>query len=215
MTGPAVTGPALPLHGQPNTPCGQPITLRGLYGMADADFGEPVALGEMLLEAGACVIQLRAKTWSEERVAQALRQLHPLCKAAGVPLIVNDRAALAHLADGLHLGQDDGPFPANCGLKGRSTHDVLQLHAAMQEGADYVGFGPMYTTETKAEAGPGRGLLPLAQVLQQSQIPVVAIGGITLARLPELRRSGVRSWAVISAILSAPDPLAAARAFGA
>ena len=189
------------------------MSLRGLYGMADADFGDPIALSKMLLEAGACAVQLRAKTWSDEKVAQALRHLLPLCQAAGVPLIVNDRAALAHLADGLHLGQNDGPFPENCGLKGRSTHDLVQLHAAMQEGADYVGFGPIYTTATKAEAGPGQGLTPLGKVLQHSQIPVVAIGGITLARLPELRRSGVQSWAVISAILRAPDPLAAARAF--
>ncbi len=192
---------------------GPALSLRGLYGMADADFGDPVALSEMLLDAGACAVQLRAKTWSDEKVAQALRQLLPRCQAAGVPLIVNDRAALAHLADGLHLGQNDGPFPENCGLKGRSTHDLEQLRAAMQEGVDYVGFGPIYTTATKAEAGPGQGLAPLGKVLQQSRIPVVAIGGITLARLPELRRSGVQSWAVISAILGAPDPLAAARAF--
>jgi thiamine-phosphate pyrophosphorylase len=183
--------------------------------MADADFGDPVAQGEMLIEAGACAVQLRAKSWSQEQVAQALQRLHPLCQRAGVPLIVNDRAPLAHLADGLHLGQSDGPFPPDCGIKGRSTHDVLQLHAAMQEGADYVGFGPMYTTATKAEAGPGRGLAPLRLVMAQTRIPVVAIGGITLARLPELRATGVSSWAVISAVLGAEDPLQAAQAFHA
>ncbi len=191
------------------------LHLQGLYGMADADFGDPVLQGEMLLRAGACAIQLRAKSWRQDQVAQALERLHPLCKQAGVPLIVNDRASLAHLADGLHLGQSDGPFPPDCGLKGRSTHDVLQLHAAIQEGADYVGFGPMYSTSTKTEAGPGRGLAPLRLILAQSRIPVVAIGGITLARLPELRATGVESWAVISAVLGAEDPLQAAQAFRA
>ena len=183
--------------------------------MADADFGDPVAQGRMLVQAGACAVQLRAKSWSQDQVAGALEALHPICQQAGVPLIVNDRAALAHLADGLHLGQSDGPFPTGCGLRGRSTHDLLQLHAAMQEGADYVGFGPMYTTATKAEAGPGRGLAPLRLVLAQTRIPVVAIGGITLARLPELKGTGVQSWAVISAVLGAADPLQAAQAFRA
>lgn len=191
------------------------LSLRGLYGMADADFGDPVAQGRMLVQAGACAVQLRAKSWSQDQVAHALRALHPICRGAGVPLIVNDRAALAHLADGLHLGQSDGPFPPDCGLRGRSTHDVLQLHAAMQEGADYVGFGPMYTSATKAEAGPGRGLAPLRLVMSQTRIPVVAIGGITLARLPEIRETGVQSWAVISAVLGAADPPSAAQAFRA
>ncbi len=189
------------------------MRLRGLYGMADAGFGDPVAQGRLLLEAGACALQLRAKDWPEARIAQALRTLHPLCRRAGVPLIVNDRAALAPLADGLHLGQDDGPFPAGCGLKGRSTHGLAQLDAAVAEGADYVGFGPLYTTETKREAGEGQGVSRLAQIVARSPIPVVAIGGITLARLPQLRATGVQSWAVISGILAAPDPAQAARAF--
>lgn len=187
--------------------------LRGLYGMADADFGDPLAQGRLLLQAGACAVQLRAKTWSDAQVAQALQALHPHCQRAGVPLIVNDRAPLAHLADGLHLGQDDGPFPADCGLRGRSTHTLEQLHQAMEEGADYVGFGPMYATATKSEAGPGQGLDALRQVVAQARLPVVAIGGITQPRLAEVRETGVTSWAVISAVWCAADPLTAARAF--
>lgn len=191
------------------------MKLEGLYGMADASFGDPVAQGRLLLDAGACAVQIRAKAWPEARIAQALRTLQPLCSRAGVPLIVNDRAALAPLADGLHLGQEDGAFPTGCGLKGRSTHDLEQLQGAVDEGADYVGFGPIYTTETKREAGAGQGVVALAEIVARSAIPVVAIGGITVARLPQLRRVGARSWAVISAILGAQDPAQVARDFRA
>lgn len=186
--------------------------MKGLYGMADASFGDPVALGTLLLQVPLCALQLRAKDWPSERVAQALRTLHPLCVRAGVPLIVNDHAELAALADGLHLGQDDGPFPPDCGLRGRSTHDLLQLQRAQEEGVDYVGFGPVFSTATKRSAGHGKGLDRVAEVTLAATVPVVAIGGITRARLPELRATGVDAWAVISDILAAADPLSAARA---
>ena len=186
--------------------------MRGLYGIADASFGDPVRLGRHLLAGGASVLQLRAKGWEAARVAEALSALRPACRAAGVPLLVNDHAELAGLCDGLHLGQGDGPLPST-GLRGRSTHSLEQLRAALDEGVDYVGFGPVFSTSTKLDADPVRGLELLARVVRASPVPVVAIGGIEVCRLPALRATGVRCWAVISAILSAPDPQAAARLY--
>jgi len=194
--------------------------IRGLYGIADAGFGDPLALGTLLLDGGASVIQLRCKGWSVDDVAAAARLLHPLCRQRGVPLILNDHLALAEagLGDGVHLGQGDGPFdrsrlPPSC-IVGRSTHDLEQLRAAESEGADYVGFGPVYRTGTKPGihlALPPRGLADLRRLVAAAQVPVVAIGGITPANLHEVQSTRVEAWAVISGVLSAVDPLAAAR----
>jgi thiamine-phosphate pyrophosphorylase len=136
-----------------------------------------------------------------------------------VPLLLNDHGSLAHLGDGVHLGQADGPcdraaLPPGA-LIGRSTHDLQQLAAAIAEGVDYVGFGPVFVTTTKVGALPARGLEALAAVVAASTIPVVAIGGLELASMPQVRATGVAGWAVISAILAAPDPTASARAFAA
>jgi thiamine-phosphate pyrophosphorylase len=187
--------------------------------MADAGFGDPVALGMDLLRGGVQVLQVRCKGWPESRVRQALIALAPACQQAGVPLIVNDHPALADLADGVHLGQQDGPFdrtklgPAK--LVGRSTHDREQLAAAVAEGVDYVGFGPVFATGTKPDALPPRGLVTLAEIVRASPVPVVAIGGICPENLGLLRQTGVHAWAIISAILATPDPVAAARSLSA
>lgn len=194
--------------------------IRGLYGIADAGFGDPVALGTLLLDGGASVIQLRCKGWSADDVGAVARLLHPLCKQRGVPLILNDHLALAEagLGDGIHLGQSDGDFersrlPPGC-LVGRSTHDLAQLAAAQAEGVDYVGFGPVYRTSTKPgihQTLPPRGLTDLRKLVAAARVPVVAIGGITPANLHEVLSTGAAAWAVISGVLAAVDPLAAAR----
>ena len=192
------------------------MTLRpGLYGIADAGFGDPVALGHALLAGGASTLQLRCKGWPPARVAEAARALQPACRRHGVPLVINDHLALveAGLGDGVHLGQDDGPFdrarlPPGT-LVGRSTHDLDQVRAA---DADYLGFGPVFGTTTK-DAGTARGVERLAEACRATALPVVAIGGITLATLPAVRSAGAHAWAVISAIAAHPDPEEAARAF--
>lgn len=183
--------------------------IRGLYGIADAGFGDPVALGRSLLAGGVCALQVRCKGWSDDRVAAVLRALRPHC--GHVPLLINDRAALHALADGVHLGQDDGPFPPGCGVRGRSTHDLDQLAAAVAEGVDYVGFGPVFSTRTK-DAGAARGVVLLAQVVAASSVPVVAIGGVNRANVHRVQEAGAPAWAVISDVLTDPDPVAAARA---
>lgn len=180
--------------------------IRGLYGIADGGWPAPEAQARRLAAAGACCVQLRVKGADRARLAALVEAVGPL----GVPLIVNDHLGLG---DGAHLGQGDGPFPSSfVGLRGRSTHTLDQLRAALDEGVDYVGFGPVWTTSTKVGALPARGLDALARAVALSTVPVVAIGGITLERLPELRATGVAAWAIISGIWDAPDPDAAARA---
>lgn len=181
--------------------------IRGLYGIADSAFGDPVALARALARGGASVVQLRAKDWPRARVLAALQALNDLT----VPVLVNDHADLAWACAGVHLGQDDGPFPPDCGLKGRSTHSLEQLHAAVAEGVDYVGFGPVFPTQTK-DAGPTRGLDRLRAIVAASPVPVVAIGGIHEGNLPEVRATA-QAWAVISAICGASDVASAASRF--
>lgn len=189
--------------------------IKGLYGIADAGFGDPVALGRHLVAGGACAVQLRCKGWTEAQMAAAARALLPTCRAAGVPLLVNDFAQLVGLVDGVHLGQDDGPLPKAPGkLLGRSTHSLQQVAAAAAEGAHYIGFGPVFTTGTKVGALSARGVQQLSRAVALSQVPVVAIGGIGAAQLAEVQATGAHSWACISAVLQAPDVQAAARRMG-
>ena len=181
--------------------------IRGLYGIADDSFGDPVRAARWLVEGGACAVQVRCKGASTQQIAEHLLALGSL----GVPLLVNDHPELAELADGVHLGQEDGPFPPRCGLRGRSTHSLDQLRRAMDEGVDYVGFGPIFPTSTKSNAGAPLGLALLEQAVGLSTVPIVAIGGIGPEALPALRETGVAAWAIVSAILGAPDVVAAAR----
>lgn len=192
----------------------------GLYGIADAAFGDPVELGVALAHGGAAVVQLRAKGWSTAERIRAGRQLVERLAPSGVRLVMNDDldAAVACGAHGLHRGQDDGPLAAArarlgpAALLGRSTHSVRQVESVDPE-ADYIGFGPVFDTHTKAAAGAPRGLARVADAVRCSRVPVVAIGGIRAADLPGLRAVGVRHWAVISDILRSADVAARARAF--
>lgn len=192
----------------------------GLYGIADADWGDPVRLGVALAEGGCSVVQLRAKTWPPHVLLETARTMLRLLHARNCRLIINDavRVAAQCKADGVHLGQEDGDLSEARALLGpdawlgRSTHTLAQVEHAQIE-ADYVGFGPVFSTQTKATGYTARGLSLLAEAVERSQLPVVAIGGLSLERLPEVRACGAKHWAVISAVLSAPDVTQAARRF--
>jgi thiamine-phosphate pyrophosphorylase len=144
---------------------------------------------------------------------------------------VNDRldVALAVGADVIHLGQSDLPLAEVLHLReqfaieglrvGISTHDVEQAKAAEAAGADYIGFGPVFSTQTKADAAPTVGLVALREVTSAVGLPVVAIGGITLDNVDSVAQAGANAAAAIAAIDQAADPTWAgrtiARAFGA
>ncbi len=198
-------------------------TLVGLYGIADAAAagGDPVALAAALLDGGCRVVQLRCKDWPAHRALAAARAIRALTRAAGAAFVANDdpHLAVAADADGLHLGQLDGPIDAARAVVGsrwigRSTNTVDQARAAVAEGADYVAFGPVYATPHLSRPKEVRGVARLAEVraVVPPEIPLVAIGGITAERIPEIRAAGAQAWAVIGAVASADDRRLATRA---
>jgi thiamine-phosphate pyrophosphorylase len=171
--------------------------------------------------AGGCrMVQLREKEWPSGRLLPLARRLRTRCREAGVTFIVNDRVdlALAVEADGVHLGQEDLP-PALARpllregmVLGVSTHSVEQARAAATAGAQYVAVGAMFPTATKPDfqlVGPA--LLQAAR--DQVGVPLIGIGGITVANAGEVIRAGADGVAVISAVCGAPDPLEATRGF--
>ena len=194
-----------------------------LYGILDLGYvaaENAESATAALLAGGADFLQLRAKGHPPAEIEALARRLLPLCRAAGVPFIVNDHPAIAAAvdADGVHLGQDDGPLApvrALLGpgkLIGRSTHAPDQARAALAEGFDYIGFGPLFPTPTKL-GRPGIGLADLAAVQAGvgSRIPVFAIGGIKRANLPKVLAAGARNVVIVSDLLTAPDIAAATR----
>ena len=189
----------------------------GLYGIADCGFGPIEPQADLLLLGGVCALQLRCKTASISEVEAIAKDLWPKCQRAGIPLILNDHV-LPHCSDGVHLGQQDGGFPDAPRppgfLLGRSTHNLEQVLKAIREGADYVGFGPVFPTGTKRNAGPTVGLQALEKATQLG-IPIVAIGGIQQADISALKAHGCVSWTAISAIWDSPNPTEAIRDFSA
>ena len=174
-----------------------------------------------LLNGGADLLQLRAKNHDFATIRRVARRLLPLCRAAGVPFILNDHPALAAEidADGVHLGQDDGPLAAAREilgpgkLIGRSTHSLAQASAALAEGFDYIGFGPLFPTPTKA-GRPAIGLHDIAAMEREvgGKIPAFCIGGITPETLPQVLATGASRVVIVSALLTAPDIQAATAA---
>ena len=149
---------------------------------------------------------------------EACLRLAVLLRRSDAVFIVNDHAdiALAVDADGVHLGQDDLPVEEARRLLGKdriigvSTHSADQARAAQAAAADYIGFGPVFTTKTK-DAGPLQGLENLSNIRKTVSLPVIAIGGITNENIGGVLGAGADGVAVISAILSAPDLREAAR----
>lgn len=179
-----------------------------------ADASTRRALVDALLEAGVPWLQLRCKGTPASSFLAAARALVAAAGAHGARVIVNDRldVALASGADGVHLGQDDLPLADARRIAGErlvigvSTHDVAEARAAEDGGADYVGFGPMFPTTSKADAHPQRTLDELARVRAAITIPIVAIGGITEETAPSVLAAGADAVAMIGALSSAPDP---------
>jgi thiamine-phosphate pyrophosphorylase len=179
-----------------------------------------VELAELAIAGGADLVQLREKGGSTKEMIRAAEQMQALCKKAGVTFIVNDRVdvAIASHADGVHLGQDDFPIPLARKLLGEeaiiggSAGDIEEARKCLMEGADYIGFGPVYQTVSKADAGPAGGLELLRHVVEEIPLPIVAIGGITTANAPLIMKAGVHGIAVISAVCCQKDPTEAARA---
>jgi thiamine-phosphate pyrophosphorylase len=167
------------------------------------------------------MIQLRDKVAGPRQLLREAHQIAQLCRERGVCFIVNDRLdlALAADADGVHLGQDDLP-PRNARallgtskFLGVSTHSLEQALRAAEQGADYLGIGPVFATVTKATGYEPVGCDTIRQLRARIDIPIVAIGGIRLSNVGAVIQSGATGVAVISAIGDTDDITATTRAF--
>ncbi len=168
----------------------------------------------LAIAGGADTIQYRQKSGSTREMIEIARNMKQLCSEAGVTFIVNDRldVAIAAEADGVHLGQDDFPIPKARQLLGEgriiggSAATLDEARKCLSEGADYVGFGPVYPTSSKDDAGPVSGIDILKQVVEIIPLPIIAIGGVGPENIPDVMRAGARGIAVISAVCCQDDP---------
>lgn len=170
------------------------------------------------LDGGVRAVQLREKDLEAGELYRLAARLRELTARYAARLLINDRldVALAVEADGVHLGQMSFPVRAARQLLGPdtligvSTHTPAEIVAA--EGADFVIFGPVYFTPSKAIYGKPQGLERLRQAVRSSPVPVFAIGGIHTGRIAAVRAAGARGIALISALSGAPDPRRTAQA---
>jgi thiamine-phosphate pyrophosphorylase len=193
-----------------------------LYAILDLGYVAPDRAEEAardLLRGGADLIQLRGKKESIAELGRLAEKLHRLTSAAGVPLIINDHPEIARdiALEGLHLGQDDLAIAAareivrrDCWI-GKSTHSLDQAIAAAAEGADYLGFGPLFATPTKPDYAP-IGTADIRRVHELVQVPTFCIGGIKLGNLSAVLAAGAKRVVIVSGLLQSKDVAAATRA---
>ena len=178
-----------------------------------------VELAELAIAGGADTIQFRQKGGATREMIRVAEQMRALCKRTGVTFVVNDRVdvAIASHADGVHLGQDDFPIPlarkllGGEAIIGGSAGSMEEARECLLEGADYIGFGPVYPTTSKEDAGPASGLGLLKQIVEAIPLPIIAIGGIARDNIPLVMKAGVHGIAVISAVCCQNDPMEAAK----
>lgn len=200
-----------------------------IYGILDLCYTAENSLervAEQFCEGGAGIVQLRAKGRDECDVEEMANRVAPIFRNAGVPFVINDHPELVPSvgADGAHVGQDDfsiddarwragralaGEVPLP--IIGKSTHSVEQAVAAAAEGADYIGFGPIFPTPTKA-GRPAIGMADIARVHALASVPIFCIGGIKLENLPDVIAAGARRVVIVSGILQSQDIPAYCRA---
>jgi thiamine-phosphate pyrophosphorylase len=177
-------------------------------------------LAELAIRGGADTVQFRQKRGTTRELVAIAEAMQAVCESHEVPLIVNDRAdiALAIGATGAHFGQDDMPVSigrrilpteAIIGASARTEEKILE---AITEGADYIGFGPIYGTSSKPDAEMPKGLERLRRMCDIAACPVIAIGGITVQTAADVIRAGAHGIAVISAVCAHPEPTVATQA---
>ncbi len=198
------------------------MSLHGLYIILDpAAFPgrDLVDLLSAAAEAGARLFQYRDKSASMKDAYQQAARLRQASADAGALFIINDRCdlALSVDADGVHLGQQDLPLPHARRLMGPekligvSTHRVEEVDQATIGGADYLGFGPIFDTGTKPGHEPVVGIEGLRQARARTRLPIIAIGGLTLANSRSAVEAGADGIAVVSTVAKASDVRATVR----
>jgi thiamine-phosphate pyrophosphorylase len=191
-------------------------TIADTLGRAELSF---IDLAEKLCAGGARLLQLRVKDLPTRDFLATAQEVRGICRRYNCLLIINDRAdiALAVDADGVHVGQEDLPLAAarkvlgSSKIVGVSTHDPQQAVEAERGGADYIGFGPLFGTNTKATGYTARGLDQLREIRKLVALPIVAIGGVTAERAPSALAAGANAVAMISDLVLASDVTAKVR----
>jgi len=184
-----------------------------LYGIIDLGYVEEPDLArvaEQMIEGGVDLIQLRGKGKSLDELVGHAAKLHELTARSSTPLIVNDHAEIASRipVEGVHVGQDDDSIEVarrkagRSVLIGKSTHSLEQALAAQREGADYIGFGPIFATPTKPDYAP-IGLADIRRVHAEVSLPIFCIGGINIDNLQSVIGAGAKRVVMVSALLKA------------
>lgn len=192
-----------------------------LYGILDLGYvesSEAVTVAQQMIDGGVDLLQLRAKSRPSAEIAKIAAALHGRTVACGIPFVINDHPEIARIvpAEGVHVGQDDLPVAQAREIAGRdciigkSTHSFEQAISAFDEGADYIGFGPIFATPTKPDYPP-IGLDDIRKVHEAVPIPIFCIGGIQLENLPEVIAAGGRRVVIVSGLLLADDIASYAR----
>jgi thiamine-phosphate pyrophosphorylase len=194
---------------------------RRLYAIIDLNYvsdEQAPAVVRKLIDGGIDIVQLRGKGRRLDDLNALAGQLLEQTAAARVPLIINDHAAVANRLElqGVHVGQDDDSIEQVRDavnrpiVVGKSTHSLSQAIAAEREGADYIGFGPLFATPTKPDYKP-IGLNEIREVHRQLKIPIFCIGGIKLENLPQVIAAGAKCVVIVSGLLQSDDPADYAR----
>jgi thiamine-phosphate pyrophosphorylase len=185
-----------------------------LYGIIDLGcvprLGDCSRIAEQMVTGGVDLIQLRGKGRSINELVNLASDIHEITARSDTPLIVNDYAEIAARVpvEGVHVGQDDDSILVarqKAGrnlIVGKSTHSLAQAHAALGEGADYIGFGPIFATPTKPDYKP-IGLGDIRQVHLDVGIPIFCIGGINIDNLQQVIDAGAKRVVMVSALLKA------------
>ena len=193
-----------------------------LYGILDLSYvveSNAEAVTAAMIEGGVDVIQLRAKKATVSKIIDLAGRLHQITAPAGVPLVVNDHAEVAAqvLVEGIHVGQDDDSIATarqKAGrelIVGKSSHSLEQAIAAQAEGADYIGFGPIFPTPTKPDY-VAIGIEDIKRVHAAVKLPIFCIGGIKIDNLGEIIAAGAKRVTIVSGLLKAADVAKYARA---
>lgn len=186
-----------------------------LYGIVDLGYvsaADAAGVARAMIDGGVDIIQLRGKQYTAAELMSVATRLRTVTRDGGVPFVINDHPEIARDADadGVHVGQDDMPVTEareRAGGKcfvGRSTHSHQQAVRAAAEGADYIGFGPLFATPTKPDYA-AIGLSDIARVHADVRLPIFCIGGIKLSNLPAVVGAGARRVVIVSELLQAGD----------
>ena len=184
-----------------------------LYGIIDLGYVEEsdvTHVAEQMVEGCVDMIQLRGKGKSLDELTGYAARLHEITARSSTPLIVNDHAEIARRVpvEGVHVGQDDVLIEVarrkvgRAVLVGKSTHSLEQALAAQREGADYIGFGPIFATPTKPDYAP-IGLTNIRRVHAEVSLPIFCIGGINIDNLQSVIDAGAKRVVMVSALLKA------------